>query len=582
MASAATDSAAAPAQPGGTTDPPPSSAADPARLWRAGDGRTVRDIVEHGLGDGSGGGGDSSGPRSVSFGVLPAGTHGSEASGGPESLSQLSLTPHDDDYYEDFTLPGTHEGVMSRQKSFRRRVQAAPVSEPDADRIEHLVRAGELERHGSIRRKLVAPASSAQSSTVGSPGVRFGRDLHEIEQLMEEDGEEVAIDDLPSLGPILGSSTPKTPGDVSEPPSLPPFSEEPLSMELSGTMLKVRECLDQEKLKDIYTISGRLQDILTQEDIVEILNNAETFRELLGEAILAELRSSMSESQQSTPRQSVAEIVSNGSPAGSDSPPSARNTITVQAEVNAEAGEESSSPSISPSPSFVENTSAGVAINDPKDSVSPAPTEPPESRPPVPTPRKLPPPSDLTSARDIPVPSDITGPSSLPADPSPRDDAPSPPPGPLWRSGSLRRLGQAPLEALFAESAGGPVAGQRRILAPRISLDDSATVERSEISEETCAKPVDADSGVSESGTADWQASGENLEASRENLEASRENLEARRENLGYAEEMEPQTEIPLTPTFDARPDTPSGKDIDKCRFRESQTPRCCEVHVLH
>ncbi|XP_043241188.1 uncharacterized protein LOC122391398 isoform X2 [Amphibalanus amphitrite] len=541
--SAATDGSGDPVPPGSTNGTPPAASSDPARLWRAGDGRTVRDRLEHGLS----GGGDSSGPRSVSFGELPPGHHGSpggDAGGGPESLSQLSLTPLDDDYYEDFTLPGTHEGVMSRQKSFRRRVRDTPVSEPDADRIEHLVRAGELERHGSIRRKLVAPAASLGDS--GSPG-RFGHDLREIEQLMEEEGEQVAIDDLPSLGPVLGASTPKTPGEpTDQPASLPPFSDEPLSIEMSSTIMKVRECLDQEKLKDIYTISGRLQDILTQEDIQEILDHPEMFAQLLGEGILAELRSSMSESQHGSPSRpaAAAAVTTDGPSSGSASPASARHTITVQAEVSAEQAEDSSSPSISPSPSFAENRSASVvdvsaAAAQSADAVSPVPSEATEVASPAPSPRsRILPPAELTSDHELTAPSDRCGPSSLPAEPPSRADAASPPPGPLWRSGSLRRIGgHRPLEALFAESDARPVAGQRRIVAPTISLDDSETPERDGTFEEPVGKPADADSGVSETGTADWLASRENLEASRENLEASRENLEASRENLEASRE---------------------------------------------
>ncbi|XP_037081984.1 uncharacterized protein LOC119102635 isoform X2 [Pollicipes pollicipes] len=453
-----------------------SPAGDPAKLWRGGDGRTVRDIVENGLsGDDSArlasggrttGALDSLGPESLSHGPESLSQGPESLSHGPESLSHgpesLSMTPLDDDYYEDFTMPGTHESVMSRQMSFRRRVRAAPVTEPDADRIERLVRAGELERHGSIRRRLVAP--SAPAPAAGSPG-RFGRDLREIEELMAEDGDQVAIDELPSLGPVLGSSTPKTPGGE-QPASLPPLGDEPLSME-NSTVMKIRECLDREKVKDIYTISGRLQDILTQEDIQEILAHSEMFAELLGEGILAELRSSMCESQRSTPPQAPTPAPRR-SPASAPAPP---NVITVQAEVNAEL--------------------------EPEDL-------------PVPSPRHL-----VAGAAELGADPDVAraaerdGPASLPEPAAP--PAPEEPTGRLWRSGSMRRLDGSgpPVEALFAESDAAPPAGQRRLPAPAISLDDSEPVGDQSTLSAPSAKPADADSGVSEGAPADLQPSGD-------------------------------------------------------------------------
>ena len=38
------------------------------------------------------------------------------------------------------------------------------------------------------------------------------------------------------------------------------------------TMLKVRECLDSERIKDIYTLGSRLQDLLTPAELMEVMS----------------------------------------------------------------------------------------------------------------------------------------------------------------------------------------------------------------------------------------------------------------------------------------------------------------------
>lgn len=241
----------------------------------------------------------------------------------------------EEDYFEEFHLPNSHENAFVRHKSFRRKVHLTPIDAPDAEKIEGLVRTGEFQRHGSIRRKMVPEEpstilengqnlSNLDESTQESKSNlnseitgTFAKDLKEIESMLEDEvgdvsdiidlsNEESEVRDL-SLPDMKGTtSTPKsthTHASIITPPDFVNLREESTSDENmsieQSTMMKVRECLDFTKLKDIYVLSGRLQDILTPMEVEEILNNSERYSEFVNKEVIEALHNSLQEQQNS-------------------------------------------------------------------------------------------------------------------------------------------------------------------------------------------------------------------------------------------------------------------------------------------
>ncbi|XP_050693192.1 uncharacterized protein LOC126983964 isoform X2 [Eriocheir sinensis] len=244
----------------------------------------------------------------------------------------------EEDYFEEYHLPNSHENAFVRHKSFRRKVHLTPIDAPDAEKIEGLVRAGEFQRHGSIRRKMVPEESSIVLENGQSPSElnesaqetrsnmnsemtgAFAKDLREIESMLDDEVGDVSdiIGDLSnerseerglSVADIQGiTSTPKSSrtntgsnGDAEGyfmSPKEENISDDNMSIEQT-TMMKVRECLDFTKLKDIYVLSGRLQDILTDLEVEEILNNSEKYSEYVNKEVIEALHNSVQEQQNS-------------------------------------------------------------------------------------------------------------------------------------------------------------------------------------------------------------------------------------------------------------------------------------------
>ncbi|XP_064112780.1 uncharacterized protein LOC135219717 isoform X4 [Macrobrachium nipponense] len=250
----------------------------------------------------------------------------------------------EEDYFEEFHLPNSHENAFVRHKSFRRKVNLTPIDAPDAEKIEGLVRTGEFQRHGSIRRKITEePAPSPEDvvkndrlsldsneniKDVESNGVlsevgTFAKDLREIENMLDDNdniGDDISDiiadnsfskDDHPiSFRPLIPCSNTSTPI-----PASAKFSnyetmelsvsatdesvndesnEESLSIEQS-TLMKVKECLDFTKYKDLYNLSGRLQDILTPKEVEEILVNSHRYSSYFDKEIMEALHTSLQE-----------------------------------------------------------------------------------------------------------------------------------------------------------------------------------------------------------------------------------------------------------------------------------------------
>lgn len=254
----------------------------------------------------------------------------------------------EEDYFEEFHLPNSHENAFVRHKSFRRKVNLTPINAPDAEKIEGLVRAGEFQRHGSMRRKIVPAETTIREHgdnekatldsnenineaganvTLNSDVGTFAKDLQEIENMLNdcevgEDISDIVLDasagndlrkdleesDRSTLhqGKIqhTNTSTPKTNStrststyaatDLSLSLTEESREDESLSIEQS-TLMKVRECLDFTKYRDMYNLSGRLQDILTPKEVEEILNNSERYSEYVDKEVIEALHNSLQE-----------------------------------------------------------------------------------------------------------------------------------------------------------------------------------------------------------------------------------------------------------------------------------------------
>lgn len=254
----------------------------------------------------------------------------------------------EEEYFEEFHLPNSHENAFVRHKSFRRKVNLTPIHAPDAEKIEGLVRTGEFQRHGSMRRKIVPEETSVlkesnirgrsklvnhhnleeidtSSSLPSDINGTFARDLREIENMLndsEEVGENISdivagdnlINEKLTNDAVLpeshqgiqhaNTSTPKSNStkkssdcasiDISLNMNEETPGDESLSIEQS-TLMKVRECLDFTKYKDIYNLSGRLQDILTPKEIEEVLNNSERYSKYVNKDVIEALHNSLQE-----------------------------------------------------------------------------------------------------------------------------------------------------------------------------------------------------------------------------------------------------------------------------------------------
>lgn len=259
----------------------------------------------------------------------------------------------EEEYFEEFHLPNSHEKAFVRHKSFRRKVNLTPIHAPDAEKIEGLVRTGEFQRHGSMRRKLMPEDTTAipeeyngmnKSNLNGNESIQgmqidtsfssdvvgtFARDLREIENMLNDNDEVEDISDTLASRSLTNeisdnlvhdqvplelhqgnqhttTSTPKSnstkdscdfaSANISLSIAEESHGDESLSIEQS-TLMKVRECLDFTKYKDIYNLSGRLQDILTPKEIEEVLNNSERYSEYVNKDVLEALHNSLQEQQ---------------------------------------------------------------------------------------------------------------------------------------------------------------------------------------------------------------------------------------------------------------------------------------------
>lgn len=178
-----------------------------------------------------------------------------------------------EEYFEDFHLPLSHQNSMSTRRSFIRKVKSVDIRAPDADRIEGIVKSGELNRHGSIRRKIVPRPQDFANDSFMSDGKS------------------------PPSSPTKRTSTPNETfadlGELADDSTILPAQQHGTAITDIGpledeTLSKIKDCLNAEKVKDIYTLS-RLQDILTAAEVEEIISKSHLYDNVIGEDLLKAL-----------------------------------------------------------------------------------------------------------------------------------------------------------------------------------------------------------------------------------------------------------------------------------------------------
>lgn len=205
-----------------------------------------------------------------------------------------------EEYFEDFHLPMTHQNSMSTRRSFMRKIKAVGVCEPDADRIEGIVKSGQLNRHGSIRRKIVPQpqdficesfdlerSASPVKMTSSTPNDTFNDFI-----ASDCDDSINTSDHAPSNASRLtvNHALREVPVDS--------WTEQRIDDE---TLSKIRDCLDTNKVKDLYTLGSRLQDLLSPTEIEEIISNSHRY----GDVISLDVLLALSESRQDSGNDSV-------------------------------------------------------------------------------------------------------------------------------------------------------------------------------------------------------------------------------------------------------------------------------------
>lgn len=193
-----------------------------------------------------------------------------------EDSSDSASENGNDDYFEDFHLPMSNAASMSTRRSFKRKIKSLDIQACVADLpIKEDIEVGEPQRNDSVRRKIVpqprdftndsfssdqfetspmkmtsTPNQTLTDFDMGGESTIFSAQPHHdlLHQMQKDDHQDRNF--LATEG-----------GTVAD------------DMQLDErTMLKVRECLDSEKVKDLYTLGSRLQDILSPAELMEVMS----------------------------------------------------------------------------------------------------------------------------------------------------------------------------------------------------------------------------------------------------------------------------------------------------------------------
>ena len=180
-----------------------------------------------------------------------------------------------------------------------RKIKAVDIRVPDADRIEGIVKSGQLNRHGSIRRKIVPqPQDFANDSLYSdqseSSPVKFTSTPNETFAELDLANDTVYMTEQQNTGSILMAySNTEVDKEIEgiapiEIPAIDGILTEMAPLD-DATLLKIKDCLDAEKVKDIYTLGSTLQDLLSAAEIEEIISNSHRYDSVISRDVLMAL-----------------------------------------------------------------------------------------------------------------------------------------------------------------------------------------------------------------------------------------------------------------------------------------------------
>jgi len=216
-----------------------------------------------------------------------------------------------DDYIEDFFLPLSHETIMSRQKSFRMKVQkqlesaAAETAEKELDRFDAMLATYDEEEeynHKGIFPTIEnqPPVPKARSSTRRGNNERYNREQQRVAFDTEEppslalDIDAIVKENAPNLmSPSLPPTVdPGFPGDghygADESMLSNYFLPQP-------TLDKLYAVYESSNFNNLYCLSGELKNMLSSSEIEEIVANKEHLEKFIDPNVMAALSWSLNE-----------------------------------------------------------------------------------------------------------------------------------------------------------------------------------------------------------------------------------------------------------------------------------------------
>jgi hypothetical protein len=223
-----------------------------------------------------------------------------------------------EEYYEDVPLPEGQQYTMSRQESFRRRLKGVKVEDAaEFARIGRVVASGELSKHDSIRRKLVGhnsrPALFPTHFEEGDPRALWAKGHSSDSSAAwnrSVDDQHTNGDPLLSYDPTVEDTSlmvmldkaqlPESQVDHTTMADMPSLN--PSSIVDDATLTKVKACFDSESFKDLYTLAGRLQDLLSPQEVEEIIRNQGVYSTILDQRIVSALALAVEEPKSLKPQ----------------------------------------------------------------------------------------------------------------------------------------------------------------------------------------------------------------------------------------------------------------------------------------
>ena len=195
----------------------------------------------------------------------------------------------DEEYFEDYTLPGFGEGVLTRQKSFRKKVYNV-LSDPNFSSSDIV-----LTENEKILLDIDTPSFNRSQS------MPMGLDSKTGHKSPKPNTHKIRFSTPKSLTPLNLSLTEANKN----------IKMEDIDID-EETFAKINRCLDKENFKDSIYLSGKLQDMLTPEEAGEVLANSHKYCKVFDEEVwhmVSHYLKEYSKSRENTPVRDMGKTV---------------------------------------------------------------------------------------------------------------------------------------------------------------------------------------------------------------------------------------------------------------------------------